>query len=197
MKPSIILASASPRREQLLRQIGLNVRIMPSDADESFDPAEPPHRIVSQLAQRKAAAVADRLVSKGEADGLVIAADTIVVLGGQVLGKPESRDHALGMLMELQGNSHDVITGVAVADIHSGRSIVDYRNTRVHMKPASRDMLIRYVETGEPDDKAGAYAIQGLGAVLVESIEGSYDNVVGLPMSLLCDMLARFGVRVI
>lgn len=192
----IVLASASPRRDQLLRTLGIEARIMPSDADESFDSNATPSEIAIELAVRKALAVGDTLRLRGE-PGIVIGADTIVVQGGRILGKPDNPEHALAMLTELQGTWHEVYTGVAVIDVPSGKSATGVRTTRVHMKSCSNEQLARYIATGEPADKAGAYAIQGLGAALVESIEGCYTNVVGLPLSLLGDMLTQFGVRIL
>lgn len=192
----LVLASSSPRREQLLRSIGLKARILPSEAEEQFDPALAPESVVLELAGRKAAAVAHKLRENGER-GIVIGADTIVVLEGRVLGKPENRRHALEMLSSLQGCQHEVYTGVALVDTETGDSARGCRMTRVRMKPSSHERLERYVDTGEPLDKAGAYAIQGIGATLVESMEGCYFNVVGLPLSLLSDMLDEFGVKIL
>lgn len=192
--PPIVLASSSPRRQMLVQSIGLGARTMPSEADEHYDASRSPSEIVQSLAVRKAQAVAARLRAAGE-PGLVIGADTIVVLDGDILGKPDSQAHALDMLTRLQGRQHEVYTGVALIDAATSREQSDYRCTRVRMRSCSQDELARYVQTGEPMDKAGSYAIQGVGALLVESIEGDFYNVVGLPLSLLGDMLAEHGVH--
>lgn len=192
----IILASSSPRREMLLRSIGIEPRIIPSDADESYDPSHSPSNIVCALALRKARSVAQEQMAVHET-GIIVGADTIVVLAGQVLGKPKSRAHAIEMLSMLQGKQHEVYTGVAIVDARSGITRSDYSKTFVRMKPCSQDKVERYVDTGEPLDKAGAYAIQGLGAMLIDCIEGCYFNVVGLPLSLLSDMLEEFGIQTI
>lgn len=193
----IILASASPRREQLLRAIGIDPVLMPSHVDENIAETGSYGDTVCQLADRKAAVVYDRLLASGEYDhGLVIGADTIVVLHNRMLGKPANAAEALDMLMQLQGREHQVYTGVAIRDLATEGIKIGYRVTRVRMKAASRAQLARYVESGEPLDKAGAYGIQGLGAALIDAIEGCYFNVVGLPISLLCEMLGEFGVEV-
>jgi len=192
----IILASSSPRRETLLRSIGISARIIPSDAEESYDPSHSPSNIVCALAMRKAHSVAQMQMAVHGA-GIIIGADTIVVLAGQVLGKPKSRAHAIEMLSLLQGKKHEVYTGVAIVDARTGITRSDYSKTIVRMKPCSQDKVERYVDTGEPMDKAGAYAIQGLGAMLIDGIEGCYFNVVGLPLSLLSDMLEEFGIQTI
>ena len=194
---TVILASSSPRRAQLVRALGLTPRIIPSSADETFDPAMAPKDVVVHLARCKAEAVCAQLRNEaGQVEGIVIGADTIVVIDGKILGKPVSPAHAVSMLLELQGRTHEVYTGLAVMDASSGVMMADYRVTKVRMKANSRQRLERYVATGEPMDKAGAYGIQELGAVLVESIDGDYFTVVGLPVALLSDMLENFGVAV-
>ncbi|BFH12387.1 Maf-like protein [Paenibacillus dendritiformis] len=191
----LILASSSPRRQELIRALGLPYSVQPSDADETVPPGWPPDRIVEQLALRKADAVARGRRSEGK-DGIVVGSDTIVVLDGAVLGKPENEADAERALTALQGRSHEVYTGVALVQVSDGRTAVSHRATVVHMKPCSTERIRRYIATGEPMDKAGSYGIQGVGATLVERIEGCYFNVVGLPLSLLTDMLEPFGIRV-
>lgn len=191
----VILASSSPRRKQLLRTAGLDPRIVPSDADETSVPSLPPPDLAKLLAERKAESVSKRLLAAGENRGLVIGADTIVFVDGEVLGKPEDAGHAERMLEKLQGKEHTVYTGVCVIDLAGGGRRAACGETAVRMKPLTAARIRRYVASGEPMDKAGAYGIQGQGAMLVESIRGCYFNVVGLPLSLLDDLLAAFGVE--
>lgn len=193
-QPPLILASASPRRKELLRSIGLSPRIMPSDTDETADPNLPPEQLAMQLAVRKAEQVADALRQAGERVGVVIGADTVVCIGGEVLGKPADAADAVRMLEKLQGKEHQVYTGVHACDVAGTRRMTDHRKTDVRMKPLTPGQIRRYVATGDAFDKAGAYAVQSKGALLVESIRGCYFNVVGLPLSLVADMLAEFGV---
>ncbi|SFE24166.1 septum formation protein [Paenibacillus catalpae] len=195
----LVLASSSPRRKELVASLGLSlpVYILSSDVDESVPSDWAPVHIVEQLALRKAHATAAILRERQEEQqSLVIGADTIVVVDGRVLGKPIDRDEALSMLRCLQGREHEVYTGVACVVAQSGTETVAHRMTKVYMKPMTDEALKRYVATGEPDDKAGAYGIQGLGATLVEKIDGCYFNVVGLPVSLLSDMLAQYEIQV-
>ncbi|MBD3917756.1 septum formation inhibitor Maf [Paenibacillus sp. PR3] len=195
----LVLASSSPRRQELVASLDLSlpVRILSTDADESIEPTWSPAEVVEKLAERKAAAAAARLVAEeSDKPSLVIGADTIVVLDGEVLGKPIDQQDAIATLMRLQGRSHDVFTGVACIHSQDGTTVVQHRHTQVWMKPLSQARVERYVATGEPMDKAGSYGIQGLGSTIVERIEGCYFNVVGLPLSLLADMLGPFGVDV-
>ncbi|MBD2844619.1 septum formation protein Maf [Paenibacillus sp. IB182496] len=192
----VVLASGSPRRQQLIRQMNMKlpIRMLPTDADECTPQDWTPQRVVEQLALRKARAARGLLAAEeGGQCPLIIGADTIVALGREVLGKPESPVHAEQMLGMLQGREHSVLTGVACLG-SNGSERVASRSTRVRMLSLAPDRIRRYVETGEPMDKAGAYAIQGFGAVFVDGIEGCYFNVVGLPLSLLADMLAEFGI---
>lgn len=191
-QPDIILASASPRRAALLRQVGLPVRIHPSGLDEGGEETrdgETPEAYASRLALAKARDVADRLKR-----GLVIGADTVVVCDGKVLGKPRDRVEARAFLLSLAGRTHRVITGVAVVEAETGRAEVDTSATSVRMRTFDAEEAARYVASGEPLDKAGAYGIQGRGALLVEEIQGDYFTVVGLPLVLLAALLRRFGV---
>ena len=193
-----MLGSTSPRRRELVQLLGLRipVRFEASDADESIPPGLAPAEAAQRLALNKAAGVRDRLGAEA-AGTVIVGADTIVVLDGDILGKPRDAAEARRMLGMLQGRSHEVITGVAVLDGTSGESKTAAGITRVVMKPLDADRIARYVATGEPLDKAGAYGIQGLAAGFVERIEGCYFNVVGLPLSLLGDLLAEFGVETI
>lgn len=189
MPPAIILASNSPRRRELLAQIGLAFTVAPADVDESVLPGESPVSCVERLAQDKARAAAKRA-----GKGIVIAADTIVAAGGAILGKPADAEDARRMLTELSGREHEVVTGLAVMDAASEQCVTRTSITKVWFRDLSDREIASYVATGEPLDKAGAYGIQGRGALLVERIEGCYSNVVGLPLSLLGEMLREFGV---
>jgi len=191
----LILASSSPRRQELIRALGVPYQVKVSDVDETTPDDWSPAQIVETLAVRKAQAVAERL--KPDEQGIVIGADTIVVIDNRVLGKPKDERDAEFMLQLLQGRTHLVYSGVACLNSADGRLSVAHRITDVHMKPLTEKQIARYVASGEPMDKAGSYAIQGLGATIVESIEGCYFNVVGLPLSLLANMLADFGVEVL
>jgi len=193
--PEIILASASPRRAALLQQIGLPFRVRASalDEEELAAPAagETPERLARRLALAKAHAVATGLTS-----GLVVGADTIVVADGLLLGKPRDPGEAQAFLLRLAGRSHRVITAVAVVEAGTLRAELGTSATRVMMRAFEAAEAARYVATGEPLDKAGAYGIQGRGALLVAEIQGDYFTVVGLPLALLADLLQRFGVGV-
>ncbi len=198
----IVMASSSPRRRELIQSLGLRlpVVILSSEADESTPADWTPPQIVEALALRKARAVKEMLERSQEDDrtpAVVIGADTIVVLDGEIMGKPRDEHEAAGMLGRLQGRTHEVYTGVALVSTPGGREAVAHGMTRVHMKPLDPARIGRYVASGEPADKAGAYAIQGLGATLIDRIEGDYFNVVGLPLSLLSELLGEFGIDVI
>jgi septum formation protein len=186
---AIILASASPRRAELLRQLGLHFHIKPSRLAEEPYRHEPPAELVTRLALAKA-----REVAATETEGLVIGADTVVVCAGRLLGKPRNRADACAMLSGLAGRTHEVVTGVALVDAANGRYKVADVCTVVVFKKLSEAEIRGYVSTGEPLDKAGGYGIQGFGALLVERIEGCYFNVVGLPLAKLADMFKKFGV---
>ncbi|AHM67535.1 septum formation protein Maf [Paenibacillus polymyxa] len=194
--PRIILASTSPRRKELLAYLRLPFEVVPSHADESTPESWTPQQIVETLAARKAEAVV-RTAAQSQEAGLVIGSDTIVVLEDSVLGKPADHADAVRMLTALQGRTHRVYTGVACIHTGTGKMLVRHLQTEVTMKPLSQEQIVAYVNTGEPSDKAGSYGIQGMGATLVESIQGCYFNVVGLPLSLLSDMLSDFGVNVL
>ncbi len=191
MITGIILASASPRREQLLRQVGCEFRVWPSAAEENNAAALSPSGLVQAHARSKAWDVAER----SSAEDIVIGADTIVVLDGKVYGKPFDAAEACKMLGELSGRIHSVWSGIAV--VGNGSCVSEAVETRVTLSPLTPDQIQRYVETGEPLDKAGAYAVQGFGAVFVERIEGCYFNVVGLPLHALSRLLSEFGVELL
>jgi septum formation protein len=188
---TIILASNSPRRKELLRQIGLEFRVDPADVDERVLPNESPEGYAVRVALDKARVAAARAVT-----GIVIAADTIVVLNNEILGKPADAGDAERMLMMLSGNVHRVITGLAVMDAETGKALTRASITRVWFRSLAPHEILSYVKTGEPLDKAGAYGIQEHGALLVKKIDGCYFNVVGLPLSLLGELLLSFGINV-
>lgn len=191
----IILASTSPRRRELVASLHIPFDIIPSHAEESTPEGWSPDRIVTELAKRKAEAVY-RQLDDGDRHGVIVGSDTIVVRDGTVLGKPADQREAASMLRSLQGRSHEVYTGVACVDSRTGACNVDYRRTVVTMRALREEEIEAYAASGEGLDKAGAYAIQGLGATIVTGIEGCYFNVVGLPLSLLAEMLASFGIQV-
>lgn len=188
----IVLASASPRRKELLKQIGLRFEVEPTDYDEETAAPSEPHRIAGELSLGKAKAAARK-----HTDAIIIAADTLVVLGERVIGKPHTNGQAREMLRALNGRTHLVITGFTILDAESGRFLTRSVETMVRMRKSTLREIESYVRTKEPLDKAGGYAIQGRGAVLVEGIEGDYSNVVGLPLSALAESLAKFGVNVL
>ncbi len=183
----LILASSSPRRAAILRQLGIPFTVQVSRVAEGEFSGSLAQRVES-LAWAKAKAVADKT------DGLVLGADTLVALDGEVLGKPQDDLDAVRMLSRLSGKVHQVMTGLAT--VGEGRELCGHQLTRVRMRTLSRGEIERYVATGEPQDKAGAYGIQGRGAALIEEISGCYYNVVGLPVALLIEQLSNFGIVV-
>lgn len=185
---AIILASASPRRQELLRQVGCDFTVMISDIVEDNNQDLAPQELAILLASDKAIDVS----SKVSRDDVVIGADTIVVLDGQVYGKPVDIDDARQILTNLSGRQHQVITGIAVA--RASEIWTDYVVTTVRIGNIGAQQIENYLATGEPMDKAGAYAIQGIGALLVEEINGCYTNVVGLPLNKLSEVLRKAGV---
>lgn len=185
----LILASASPRRAELLKQIGLEFTIMAGDLREDVFLSNSPGQLVTALALKKA-----ELVAQTTKEGLVIGADTVVVFGERILGKPSGPDEAVRMLKLLNGREHSVYTGIALVEVPGGKSVTSFEETRVNFRMLSEAEIEAYVATGEPLDKAGAYGIQGKGAVLVERINGCYFNVVGLPVQKLVIMLQEFGI---
>ncbi|OBZ12838.1 MULTISPECIES: nucleoside triphosphate pyrophosphatase [Bacillales] len=195
----LVLASSSPRRKELVASLDLSlpVYILSTDTDETIEASWSPEQVVEQLSLRKANAALKMLQQKQAVEtSLIIGADTIVVLDGDVLGKPVDDEEAKVMLGRLQGRTHEVYTGIACVLSPSGEASIAHRMTKVKMKSLSDEQIARYVATGEPRDKAGSYGIQGLGSTLVDQIEGCYFNVVGLPLSLLSDMLAAYDIAV-
>jgi septum formation protein len=190
----LVLASSSPRRRELLSGMGFSLDIVRPEADESARAGESPAELACRLARDKAAEVAF-----GHFEGrdeIVIGADTIVVLGGEVLGKPKDAPDAVRMLGKLSGATHEVITAFCVINPGAGKEVTRHVHTMVTFRRLSPEMIARYVGAGEPMDKAGAYAAQGVGASLIERIEGSYTNVVGLPLCELAVELASFGCEI-
>ena len=180
----LILASKSPRRAELLARMGIEFTVCAPEVDEQV--SGEPAACVEELARRKAHAGAELARS-----GWVLAADTLVFLDGQALGKPKDDGEAAAMLRALSGRSHDVYTGLCVIDTAAGTTSVDVERTRVTFRPLSDEEIAAYVATGEPRDKAGAYAIQGGAAAFVSGYDGSYNNVIGLPTERLAERLNR------
>jgi len=188
MQPVICLASNSPRRRELLSQIGVAHMVMAADIDESVHPGEPPQAYVVRLAREKALAIHHKRPQLP-----VLAADTTVVVDGRVFGKPRDRTDAIAMLLELAGRTHEVLTAVALA---SAQGVSErFSASTVRFRKISPEECAAYWESGEPRDKAGGYAIQGLGAVFVESLSGSYSAVMGLPLFETGELLQAAGIQ--
>ncbi|OPX54957.1 septum formation protein [Oceanospirillum multiglobuliferum] len=187
----LCLASASPRRLALLQQLGLRCQQYPVDLDESVLVGESPKDYVIRLAEEKATAGMQRSGTTLP----VLGSDTSVVLGHNILGKPENEAHAIEMLMQLSGQSHQVMTAVAVCQNDQLRSVLS--TTEVKFRTLTEQECRRYWHTGEPADKAGSYAIQGLAAIFVESVSGSYSNVVGLPLFETAQLLESFNIQIL
>ncbi|HEY5060225.1 MAG TPA: nucleoside triphosphate pyrophosphatase [Gemmatimonadaceae bacterium] len=185
VRPRVILASASPRRRELLMLAGIAHDVQPANIDESYVAGETPRQHAERLAREKSNAI-------DATDSVVIGSDTIVVIDGDVLGKPRNRAHAVQMLTRLSGRSHTVMTGVAVR--WRGRIVSDLVEVGVTFRPLSADDVERYVDTGEPMDKAGAYGIQGYGATIVERVDGDYFAVMGLSLNRLVRLMAELGL---
>ena len=183
----LILASQSPRRSEILRQAGIPFVVKPANVDESVRPGEPVEEYVRRVAEEKAMAV------ETAAGDVVLGADTVVVIGGKILGKPRDRADAARMLRQLAGREHEVITGVCLR--RDAEVLHDCAVTRVWFTALAGEDIEQYVASGEPMDKAGAYAIQGLASKFIERIDGSYTNVVGLPIELVMKYLPKFAAR--
>ena len=184
----VVLASASPRRADVLRMLGLSFRVVPADVEERRGVVESPHDYVERLSREKVARVA-----AGYSDALVVGGDTVVVLDGRVLEKPSGPPEAVEMLTSLAGRTHRVYSGLAVAA--NGRAESRVARAGVTFRSVTRELIERYVDTGEPLDKAGAYGIQGYGAALVDRIEGDYFTVVGMSVAALVGVLPRVGLE--
>ena len=184
---NFILASKSPRRREILQNLGVRFEIVTADTDESSTLTDP-QRLVEELSLRKGLAVRDALRAEGRdlSKTVIIASDTVVALDGKILGKPRDTDDASRMLHMLSGRRHDVISGIAL--IGDGKSAVSHEMTHVRFAPLTEENIAFYLRSGEPYDKAGAYAIQGLASMWIEGIEGCYFNVVGLPVHKMCTL---------
>ena len=190
MTPQIVLASASPRRSELLNQIGIHHLIKAVDIDETPWPHESPLAYVERVATEKSAACRAAL----QDDLPVLAADTSVVCDGHIMGKPETMEHAIAMLTRLSGRSHQVYSAVSLRGDHHWQAV---SVSEVRFRPLSHAEIVAYWHTAEPCDKAGAYAIQGLASIFIESITGSFSGVMGLPLFETAQLLAKQGIKVI
>ncbi|MCI9447010.1 MAG: septum formation inhibitor Maf [Lachnospiraceae bacterium] len=191
MAYKFILASASPRRRELLEQVGAEFEVIPAQGEEKIT-SNKPQDAVLELSAQKAREVAGRLQ---EADAVVLGADTVVAFGGNILGKPRDEADAARILSLLSGNTHSVYTGVTVIVLQGGerKEYSFYEETEVTMYPMTEQQISSYICTGEPMDKAGAYGIQGKGAVFVEKIQGDYNNVVGLPVAKIFQLIGKLA----
>lgn len=191
-KVKLILASGSPRRIELLKMLGCKFQIISSKDEERINPRLSPIQNAKRLSRLKALNVASKI-----SEGIVIAADTMVVLGKKILGKPKNKKEAQEMLEKLSGKEHRVITGVAIINVKTKKIMQDVVITKVKFRKLNKNLIERYIASGEPLDKAGAYGIQGKASLLVESIKGDYFNVVGLPLNPLNQLLEKFGIGLI
>ena len=202
MKSRLILASGSPRRKELLEQVGATFEILPAKGEEVITSSSPA-QVVMELSAQKAEEVAGRYqeeLGKNDAVSTVIlGADTVVAYENNILGKPKDKEDAVKMLQMLSGNTHSVYTGVTLVLCKNGKQEKQsfFAETKVTMYSVTEEQIRAYVETGEPMDKAGAYGIQGKGAVLVEKIVGDYNNVVGLPVALVFQNLGKSGIEIL
>jgi len=206
-QPKIVLASASPRRIDLIKNLGLDFEVLPSDLEEIVDPELSPAEVVAELAQSKALRVQELIGMRGDnlaqSDHVIIAADTIVVFEGDILGKPVDRADAIAMLTRLVGQRHEVYTGVHILavqvigkDSPETTHFHDVEIASVEFRQLSLVEISTYVDTKEPMDKAGSYALQGIGAFMIEKIEGSPSNIIGLPLVLTTKMLRQCGIKI-
>jgi len=184
MAPPLVLASQSPRRRELLEVLGIPFSVVVSTADETVQSGESPETYVVRVARAKGLEVASRV-----SNSLVLSADTVVTVDGEILGKPTDRSDAIRMLEKLSGREHAVYTAVCVIDQTTGRMREALDQTRVWLRPMTRAQILDYIERENVMDKAGAYAIQGFASVYITKIEGSYSNVMGLPLALVWDLL--------
>jgi septum formation protein len=188
----IVLASKSPRRRKMLKDLGVKYTLWNGEADESVNRAYKPHSLVKLLAKRKARAAMKDIKTK---DTLIISADTVVVLGGKILGKPKDDDDARNMLRGMSGTSHYVYSGVAA--VYNGKIVCDYEKTQIKFRDITDREIERYLLTGEHKDKAGSYGIQEKGGYFVEKVNGDINNVVGLPVLKLRNMIYKeFGIDI-
>jgi len=189
---TIILASASPRRKELLEKIGLRFEVEPSNYEEDMPSALEPHEFAKKISLEKAKVVASK-----HKNAIVIAADTFIIFGGQILGKPHTEKEARKTLETISGKSHSVITGFSIIDTGTSKALSKSVETKIYIRKLTLAEINAYVKSKEPLDRAGAYAIQGLGSVFVEKIEGDYFNVIGLPLSALTEALKEFGINIL
>lgn len=194
---ALVLASSSPRRLELLSSLGVHFRVMPSYLEETIDASLTPAELVVNLAAAKAKEVAERIAAPTSGLTLVLGADTVVVLDSRVIGKPASRQHAVETLSRLSGRWHEVFTGVALLELPQGTVVSGCETSRVYMRRLEPEEIEAYVDTGEPLDKAGAYALQGIASAFVERIEGCFTNVIGLPIPLVVRFLRQSGVPIL
>jgi septum formation protein len=188
----LILASSSPRRKQLLEQIGLEFEIHPSDIEEILDPALNPREQVESLSQQKATVVASKFKN-----AIILAADTMVALDGEVYGKPKDRDDAIRMLKKFSGGTHSIVTGFTIIDTETKKSVTKSTETKVWFREMNEKEIESYIEKEKPFDKAGAYAIHELASVFVEKVEGDFFGGVGLSVYLVAEELKKFGIEVL
>jgi len=191
-KRKLILASASPRRKKILELTGLKFSIDAGDYEEDMSLRLKPHQLAKFLSSEKAKTIAAKYTN-----ALVIAADTFIVFKDHLMGKPNTREEARRMLTLLSGKAHSVITGFTIIDTNTKKKLSRSVETKVYFRKMTVQEIEAYIKTGEPLDKAGAYAIQGIGAIIVKKIEGDYFNVMGLPLSSLTEALKKFGVSVL
>jgi septum formation protein len=191
-KVKLILASRSPRRIELLKMMGCKFQIIPSKIEEKINPHLSPIENVTRLSCQKALDIASKI-----SEGIVIAADTEAILGKKILGKPKNKKEAYKMLKNLSGKEHKAITGLAVVNAKTKKLLQDVVVTKVKFRKLNKNLIEKYIATGEFLDKAGAYGIHGKAALLIESIKGDYFNVVGLPLNALNQLLEKFGISLL
>ncbi len=190
----LILASASPRRKQLLKQLGLEFEILASNIDEKLNPRLKPLHQVEELSRQKAEATAAIKESK---NAVILAADSMVAVADEIMGKPKDAKDAKRMLRKLSGTTHSIVTGFTLLDTVTKKKVTKSVETKVWFKKLSSQEISAYIKTKEPFDKAGAYAIQEIGSIFVEKIEGDYQGAVGLPLYALAKELKKFGIQVL
>jgi septum formation protein len=188
----IILASKSPRRIDLLKQLGLKFEVIPSNIDEKKYISRDPEKSVKKIALMKANDVA-----KKNKNGIVIGSDTIVVFKGKIIGKPKNKNDAFKTLKKFSGKEHEVVTGLAIIDTISKKTLIDSVKTKVKFRKITDDEINDFIATGEPFDKAGGYGIQNFACIFIESVNGCFYNVVGLPLSKLTEMLKHFNINIL
>jgi len=193
MNKKIILASASPRRKELLKSMGLEFEVIPSEVEENIENKSFSLELIENLAAEKAADIANKIKFLS----IIIGSDTVVVINNKILGKPKDKKDAFHMLKMLSGNTHQVISAIAVIDTETGKILKDSVVSDVTFKQLSDEEINAYIETGEPMDKAGSYAIQGLAGMFVKSINGCYSNIVGISVFKLAEMLKELGVELL